>query len=185
MRIGLLTGAVLWAWPAASSVRAATPAGEDQHHGYVMGAKVGAAERLGSDAAGADLGAAAQAFVGYEFTEGITPTIGIDAARWNATGGSRWEIAALGGLRWYVLPSRVRPWGEGAAGIGQFVYDDDAARGRVDIGLRLRLSAGVDVAVGKLVSASVQVGVNDLRALGTTAYDDRWLDVGCGVDLTF
>ena len=77
---------------------------------------------------------------------------------------------------------RLRSWVEVAAGIGQFVYENDSLSGRVDVGLRLRVASGLDFAIDPLVSVGLHVAVSDQHA---DVSDDRWIDVGCDVTFPF
>jgi hypothetical protein len=166
---------------AIATLLAVVPAGAEPHRGAVVGVVMGGAGAFGSAARGTGGGVTARAMVGYEIASGLTPNLSLEGTRFGSVAGSTWEIAALPGLRWYGgLAGRLRSWVELAAGIGQFVYQNDSLGGRIDVGLRLRGAGGLDFALDPLVSVGLHVAVNDQRA---DAGDDRWLEVGC--DITF
>ena len=128
--------------------------------------------------------AAAAGGVPRDPPSGFTPNLSVEWTRFASSAGSTWEIAALGGLRWYGgHAGRLRGWLEVAAGLGQFVYENDSLNGRVDAGLRLRAAGGLDFAVDPLVSVGLHVAVNDQWT--DVSDDERWIEVGCGVTFPF
>jgi hypothetical protein len=168
---------------AIAALLAAVSADGEVHRGAVVGVEAGGAGGFGASARGTEGGVAARAMAGYEVANGLTPNLSLEGTRFGASAGSTWEIAALAGVRWYGgAAGRLRSWVELAAGVGQFVYENDSLNGRIDAGLRLRGAGGVDVLLDPLVSVGLHVAVNDQRA---DASDDRWLDVGFGVTFPF
>jgi hypothetical protein len=160
------------------------PAAGDPHRGAVVGVAMGGAGAFGSAASGTSGGVTARAMAGYELAYGLTPNLGLQGTRFGSSAGSTWEIAALPGLRWYGgLAGRLHSWVEVAAGIGQFVYENNSQDGRIDVGLRLRAAGGLDFAIDPLVSVGLHVAVNDQHA--DLSGDDRWIDVGCDVTFPF
>jgi len=85
-------------------------------------------------------------------------------------------------LRWYAGADRVRSWVEGDAGIGQFVYENDSLDGHIDVGLRLKVAGGIDLALEPFLSVCLHVAFNDARG---GVDDHRWLDAGGAVDFAF
>jgi len=163
---------------------AASPPAGDAHRGPVVGVAMGGAAAFGSASRGTGGGASARVMAGYEIVSGFTPTVAIQWTRFEASAGSTWEIAALPGLRWYGgLAGRLRSWGEVAAGVGQFVYENDSLNTRLEAGLRLRAAGGLDFAVDPLVSVGLQVALNDQHA--ELSADYHWVDVDCGVTFLF
>jgi hypothetical protein len=169
---------------ALAALLAAVPPAGETHRGAVVGVAMGGAGVFGAAASGTGGGATARLMAGYEIASGFTPTLSLEWTRFTSSAGSTWEIAALPGLRWYGrLAGRLRSWIEVAAGIGQFVYENDSLDGHVDVGLRLRAAAGLDFAVDPLVSVGLLIAVNDQRA--ELNGDERWIDVACGVTFPF
>jgi hypothetical protein len=159
-----------------------SPAGE-AHRGAMVGVVIGGAGAFGSATRGTGSGVTARVLAGYEIANGVTPNLGLEWTRFGASAGSTWEIAALPGVRWYgALAGRLRSWVEGAAGIGQFVYENNSLGGRADVGLRLRAGGGMDFAIAPLLSVGLHVALNDQHAQTS---DDRWVDVGCDVTFPF
>ena len=169
---------------ALAALLAAVPVAGETHRGAVVSVAVGGAGMFGAAASGTGGGATAQLMAGYEIASGFTPNLSFEGTTFGSSAGSTWEIAALPGLRWYGgLPGRLRSWVEVAAGVGQFIYENNSARGRIDVGLRLRAAAGLDFAVDPLASVGLHVAVNDQRA--ELNGDERWIDVACGVTFPF
>ena len=161
--------------------KAEPPTVGEAHRGAMVGVVLGGAGVFGSATSGTGGGVTARAMAGYEIANGITPNLGLEATRFGASAGSTWEIAALPSVRWYgALAGRLRSWVEVAAGVGQFVYQNNSLASRVDVGLRLRAAGGMDFAIAPLVSVGLHVALNDQHAKES---DDRWIDVGC--DETF
>jgi hypothetical protein len=172
------------AFAALATLLAAVPAAGESHRGAVIGIAMAGAGAFGVAATGTGGGVTARAMAGYEMARGFTPNLALEGTRFGSVAGSTWEIAALLGLRWYGgLAGRLRSWVEVAAGIGQFVYENNSMDGRVDVGLRLKAAGGLDFAIDPLVSVGVHVAVNDQHADLTD--DDRWIDAGCDVTFPF
>jgi hypothetical protein len=164
------------------AVFAAGPATVQEHRGVVMSVEMGGAVPFGPASSGVGAGATARGLVGYEIANGLTPSFSVEGTRFGSTEGSTWEIAALPGLRWYAGADRVRSWVEGDAGIGQFVYENDSLDGHIDVGLRLKVAGGIDLALEPFLSVCLHVAFNDARG---GVDDHRWLDAGGAVDFAF
>jgi hypothetical protein len=162
---------------------AVVPAAAAPHRGPMVGVALGGAGVFGAAATGTGGGATMRVMAGYEIASGFTPNLALQGTRFGSSAGSTWELAALPGLRWYGgKAGRLRSWVEVAAGIGQFVYQNDSLNGRIDVGLRLRGAGGLDLSVAPVASVGLHVAVNDQLTGGS---DDRWIDVGCDVTFPF
>jgi hypothetical protein len=172
---GILLGAILAPPTARAQVRPT---------GLVAGVGAGVAMPVGQESAGVSPGYALHPRVGYGLAYGLTPNLAVSYSRWSADAGQRWELSVLPGLRWNLLQGkRLQPWIEGALGYGQLVHDNANARGRVDIGFRVRPAAGLDLPLSDHVLLGVQVAFNQLYGGGSPSYVSTWIDMGVGVTL--
>jgi hypothetical protein len=147
--------------------------------GLGIGVGLAVAIPVGADSVGVATGYTVNPRAGYELPFGLTPMFGISYSRWDSIDSTRWELSALSGLNWKILPGRLGrlyPWIEGGAGYGQLVDGNS-----VDIGLRLETAAGLDLGLGSRVLVGAHLGLNQFNASGGTAHDSTWLDIGAGI----
>jgi hypothetical protein len=152
---------------------------EPPPQGVAVGAGLGMAAQFRDPEHNIGAGFVIHPRIAYELSNGLAPALAISYGRWLGDGGNpQWELSALGGLRWTILPDAIAPWVEGAIGYGQLVHLEQGTTGRVDIGPRAQLAVGLDYALSPSARLAVYLAGNQLYGGGTPGYVSTWLELG-------